>query len=571
MPSRSGSTTKTLKDIDYDQGLLLNKILSYLNIRAAKNTDPSIQYDTHLPFYDAAGICSGLVAYWLYLMRSGKSEKFNDMLLYLATWDDNRFLNNTELVDPIIENFMNDVFFLHHDKKLRGVEKHNIHESINLLVGDDFAQVATAEYSLSFVFDRKALSSFIKNYVRNNKMLRFGNGLHTVGAIMQDGVYYFFDPSDRHGLKDTSKKSFMQMTSDPTKLTGWIFTALAKHCHSKSYIALNLSVFDFKDSPASAYPYPDDYYAVQFKDKKFKKAVLQHPNIMRVGLRYDLSMLDALFAAGYNYVESNLFDLDELPEAVVEKDLLKIDYLVTHGVSIDYKSKASASALGIAIQEKLSDMIYILLSKYGANPNALAHDTRSALDWALFWRNTDAIIMLLAFGADSTPKFLQALSARFSPIEVMAIKHHAVQLNKRILHIDNERHPEYARNVKLQVQLGLMQASFALPGQNAKQLSKAIDSIVATILAKPKHSRTENDLAQIAIILQQLKELRKTGHTSSPHKLYIARKAGNAIQQIADYLRSTAASLLVFSPIQRSELTELSFDNDVKPLLSLRM
>lgn len=571
MPARSPSTEHSLSNVDYDQGLLLNKILSYLNIRASKNTNPNIQYDTHLPFYDAAGICSGLVAYWLYLTRIGKSKKFTDMLLYLATWDANKFLTSEDLVDPIIENFMNDVFFLHHDKKLRGVEKHTIDESINLLVGDAFAQVAPNEYSLSFVFDHKSLSSFLNTYARNNKMLRFGNGLHTVGAIMQNGVYYFFDPSDRRGLKDTSQKSHIQMTSDPTKLANWIFSGLAKHCHSKSYIALNLAVFDLKDSPASAYPYPQDYYAAQLKDKKFKKAALNHPNIMRLGLRYDLAMLDVLFSEGYRYVQSDIFDTDELAEAVAEKATSKIDYLMQHGVAIDYKSKHNTSALGLAIKDKLSDMVYVLLNKYGANPNALAHGTRTALDWALFWRNTDAIIMLLAFGADCTPKFLQDLSVRCSPIEVTAIKHHAVQLNKKILHIDNQQHPEYARNIKLQLQLGLIETPFVLPARNAKSLSKAIDDIVAAILATPKHSRTENDLAQIAIILQQLHELKSISHASNPHRLYIARKASNAIRKISDYLNKTAANLLVFSPIQRSELTQLSFDNDVRPLLSLRM
>jgi hypothetical protein len=433
---------------DYSQSALMKKIVKYLQLRAEKHntarrsaqtTDElerlnAITHDLHMPYFDE-NMCAGEVWLWLYLKRTNQEGKFVDMLHHVNTWSSKQFAQNKEREDKKIEAFLNHVMFLHHHKQIDStVERHTPDKSFAMMLGDEQEQVDPAEFSLTFVFSKSELVRLLRSCVFENKMLMFGNDFHAVGGMLQNGIYYFFDPSGK-------KHACLLETDNVEQFAELIFKGLAVFCKSKDYIALNMSVYDLTGSPKpKTYPKSIDYFNYMFSNK-----VLQHPNILRVAMRYDRRLANELYKRGYKPNKKNSHMLSEVEEYVAERDRTRVKYLATHGADLDHRPIGGESAVGMAIRCNFNEMLFQLLL-LGADPNAPPRTGLTPLEYAISLRNTEAIIILRAFGAVPTQKFTKALNQQLFPHEINNIEVKAAQLNNRIDAANRNTPPQTQRS-----------------------------------------------------------------------------------------------------------------------------
>jgi hypothetical protein len=415
-----------LPKIKNKQAVANYNIEQYLQLKAHKFSDIKHKaqgdtQDSSLSAVYKSGICAGLVAYWLYRKRIGEDSMFMHQLEYALRWDAGKFEKSNDLADIALEQLLSVISFLHYNDDIRNIGQHDIERRVNLVLGEYDDQVKT-EFSLSFVFNKIELNNLIKLTVQPNKMMRFGNAYHNIGMIYIDDKYFVYDPSTKSGPVAYSQAK---------DAANAVFKGLAKYCKSRYFIALNISTFDLVGTQIGIYPETIAYCTNLLKNPDYRKHVLQHHNILRVGMRYkDEAMLELLFAAGYKYVRSDKLISTELIESVEEESEQDLNYLLQHGVPIDYRTKHGQTALGWAIARNKTAMLLQLLKK-GANPNEPIAAEVSALQWALAKNNCEALILLLASGAIFTDKLSEELKLRYNPNEIEAILSHAKQLNAR--------------------------------------------------------------------------------------------------------------------------------------------
>lgn len=83
------------------QDLIVRNIDSYLALKNRKMNDAQ----TGGQYAENQGLCAGLVAYWLYLIRNDEEGFFIHRLQYLADWNVNTFERSGKRRDEIIESF----------------------------------------------------------------------------------------------------------------------------------------------------------------------------------------------------------------------------------------------------------------------------------------------------------------------------------------------------------------------------------------------------------------------------------------------------------------------------------
>ncbi len=533
------------------QEILQKKFAQYLGLRKTKN--PHQQYDENLPFENNAGWCSGLVAYWLYLKKIGKENDFLNDIEYILNWDPKQYLNSDQDEDKIFERFFNDVLFLHHDKELRHTDRQNIAESINLLLGDGQTKVDTLKYSSTFVFNRTALSEIITKNAKPNNMVRFGNAFHTIGLMYEPPIYYIYDPSSEAIVKCTSADEAANL----------IFTGLAVFCKSTDYIALNMSVFDLENN-SSQFPDSKQERLNLLENPTYKQAVLHHPNILRVCMRYhDHDILKTLEDHGYKYVKSNLYIDNELGDAVANQEPDDLKYLLQHGLHLNYRNQIGETALGAAIMHKQTDFLYKLL-QMGVNPNVPVAEKISALDWCLIHKNTEAMILLLAAGAHCSNKFLAKIHSRYKPERVQQILEQAAILSHKFAHAN--------------------QTTIEKLSITSKSIIDLLSAASKEILSKPLAQWSDKDQAAIATILGTLTEITESKTCFNPIKLYLNFRANQIKHRIEKYLKNQGYSSIpayltslnsptgpmIFSALTNPPAAELQYERDILPLLKLR-
>lgn len=415
-----------LPNVNYSQDHLLNIILKYIYVRAKENTDRSIWTPLYLPFGNAKGVCSGMVALWSYYIATDSEGKFASQLAYISKWKEKDFASKHSGNALQMEEIINNIFFLHHHVNIYSeVEAFEINKSLEVLMGDLEDKIAPAEYSVSFVFNKIELERLIRDCAYDRKILRFSNDLHTIGAYYRDGIYSFYDPNYRYGVRTTT---------DPAVVADLIFKSLAAFCRSKDYIALNLMVFDFVGKPVPTYVNQHEYYHRLMQNEKYKAAVLKHSNIMRVGLRFDLPMLEYLFSQGFK-AHSLPRENPEIRDSIVEHDGRKVGFLLEHGVDVDTKMYSSGeTAVNSAIHEKHMEMLFALLIN-GANPNLKSIYKMAPLEYALYERNTPACIILIAFNAEIAPKIKKKLDKKYSKADLDIIHKKANTIKQNIARI----------------------------------------------------------------------------------------------------------------------------------------
>jgi hypothetical protein len=556
---------KTLTDADYQQLVIIKKYQEYFKACVEKN--PNYEFDSEfLKNHD--GLCSGLTAYWLYCKRIGEEGKFIHLLEYILSWDKDKFKRSNQKSDKVFEEFFNNIKFLHNvDTLLPGIERHDLEQSFATILHSSMAAVAKPEFCLTFVFDKKMLDDLISKHVHPNKMIRFGNALHTVGMIYSGGVYYFYDSSSPLGpMAYNSCQSLVLV----------LFESLAKFCKSTDYIALNMSIFDLVDEKPNNYPSALEYCESILQDKKYKKSVLAHPNILRVALRYDNQVLELLFKSGYKYVPSNNYNMTELGEMALERNTAKVIYLLQHDIPINYRPPHGLSALDSVIQNKSNDMVNFLL-QCGATPDLNSFRLAAVL------HNLEALVMLFAVTPEFDEDILQLLTRYFTREEIKFIKDQALILNAKYLHLDQAQDINaYIKHGHLKTKLYPNDVVFGLntiETTTFNEFNAALKDTVSKITKQSLDQHATQDMINLAIIIEELDILCKRSSPLHPYSILIAKQALASKNKLISYLHNNNIStskvphkkgdFLLFSSKHREQYNQFSYDEDILPIVSL--
>jgi len=132
----------------------------------------------------------------------------------------------------------------------------------------------------------------------------------------------------------------------------------------------------------------------------------------------------------------------------------------------------------------------------------------------------------------------------------------------------------------LKIQLGYAGNKLEVEHKSSQELSTTFKQIVNQITSKGTEPYSEEDLLQIAIIVDQLSDLSQTSFYLNPRKMKLATMATAAKQEILNYLRKNqphtgaiqigTPNLLLFSSDRQGTSQQIEFES-VKPLLSLRL
>lgn len=385
---------------DCSQAQVLIKLQEYLVWKKSKLKTAKEKAACRLPFADVEKLCSGLTIYWLYCKHTAAEWEFIQQLEYLLKWQPT-YAKAESKVDTNIEDFINTIEFLQHDVELRhDVEQEHIDKSLSTLLPSYMHKVSTAEFSISFVFDRSALNDLLQKTLHANKMIYLSNGRHSIGVLFNAGNYFIYDPAFNQGAI-----SF----HDTESLAKEIF--LAFEARNASYISLHMSIFDLEYDKEylneeqlqdSTYPNPIEYCQNLLTTTEYCKAVIEQPGI-------------AAFLVRYNQAE--------LLESLTRK-----------GLTIDFAPPGDKPLAWLAINQSGPEVLFWLLAN-GADLY-IEHERWNLFDLAAHNQNKPALVLLLAFGYE-LPKDLTELHKNFTREEIREIFQHAIALNQQLLNSTN--------------------------------------------------------------------------------------------------------------------------------------
>lgn len=426
---------------------LLQNLIAYLDYK----TEQSARAQHYaLPFDSNAGLCSGIVAYWLYCRHINNTllsiEDANAEINYILNFDLAEFADTGLTQDPVIERFLNNVLFLHHDRRLRsGVRQDDLATSVNLLLDAKLPQVLPAEFQITCVFNRSALVDLLSAIARPNKMIRLDIGLHTIGLYKSETGFELIDPNS---------SMYAVAITDPTMLVEAIFKAFGSFTNTPEYIAIYISIFDTQQKSVAPYLDPLEYCKNLLAKPRYKAATIGHPNIFHLAAKYhQFALLDLLYTSGYRYIPWTLTPSTEFDHAIINNDQVLFDYLVMRKIPLNYHSPTGITPLAKAIMEDNIDMLYALLSA-GADPNKPAFDDVS-LTYAAVSEPDDpkiaALILLLASGMELSAADEQLLQTELSPPQLRAIARQVVRLNALLLNIPEPEFKDSSAPLELHI------------------------------------------------------------------------------------------------------------------------
>lgn len=399
----------------YHQAEIIVKLKTYL---AAKGDVIDDRMD--------AGLCAGLVAYWLYAKANGEEGSFLHKLQYISDWNAEKLRQSGRTIDMTIEQFLNVVLSLHNtNSTVPGTRQIDLDVGLNLLLNQYQDKVSTAEFSISFLFNKQQIIDLIVAVVRPNKMIRISNGLHVIGLMLSDAVYTLYDPESTVGAKEFKS---------PEQLANEIFVGLSKFCKSKNYLAMNLMVFDLETNKPAAYSIdPDEYYRMQLLNPAIKKEAMQHKYLFYLLAKFnDFDAMDLLFANGYVFNESIHYQASELSEAISYYDEKKIAYLLSHDIAIDPKTNGILTPAAAAITTHNNKMLFELLLR-GANPNKRSMKNKALLEIALMDNNYEAIVLLLVSGMELSAEGLDLIHKKFTTDITERLFEYAIEMQHNLL------------------------------------------------------------------------------------------------------------------------------------------
>ena len=253
----------TFPDMDYGQQHMLDILQLYSQIKQQKDPENT----TDFTFDVQIGLCTGLVAYWLYCKRVGEEGKFIDKLEYALRWDAEAFANRWAKEDPKLEVFANVLMFLSYDLKLRTAEvtQADLNVSMQLLLSEFYPKIEEAEFKINFSFTKTSLAELIKEVVHPNKMVRFSDGFHTTGLMYSGGVYYFYNPDSKSGPKAYYPSEELGLD----ELAADIFASHTISNTEAEHLALHIGCFDIEDAAPGQYRHRLEISKSLLADKEY--------------------------------------------------------------------------------------------------------------------------------------------------------------------------------------------------------------------------------------------------------------------------------------------------------------
>lgn len=565
--------------LDHQQRCLIDKLQLYMNKKCEKieqKIDATEDFNEQLrliqelsecklPFNSLNGLCSGLVAFWLYFKRNNEEGKFISRIEYVLTWNPETFASGDKNEDPLLEEILNNFGFLQHVKDLLlGVNQDNLVASFDFLAGKHHPKVYAEQFSITHVFNRNTLNNLIAVAVQQNKMVRLDNAMHTVGLMQSGDKYYFYNPDCVSGPVEYSSLEVEKLVED-------IFSGLGKYCKSEEFLALYLTIFDIEGSPKGQYPDKIIYSKSLLNNNIYKQAVLSHKNIFNLCMRYSqFETLDLLFNEGYSYIPT-ISDYTEYEEAIVYQDYTKMDYLLRRNIPLNYRTEKGYTPLGRAINQMQTKMIFLLIIA-GADPNISANKEKSLLSLATSKNNIEAIIMLLAAGLKITPDVLSLLKQKLPAEQLELVIKHALLLNEKLLNLSTGVNIDDLTSKKLAKLL--VHDTLSIELEQPNKINELLTEVITKITAKQIKDYSKEELVDLEIIIETITDL-------SENVAAFNKEAKQALDAINKYLTENQYKFQQQTPYQASRLLftapeiigneEAVYHNEIEPLLPKKL
>lgn len=538
-----------LGSVNYQQKELIKKLENYLGARSKKNPHHITTSGRKLPYESHAGLCAGLVAYWLYCKRLNKESEFIDSLEYISKWRADTFLKSDAKGEPLIEEFLNAIELLNFNNRIMPeISQRDFHASFALLTDKKENQIAEPEFKITFAFNAVMLENLFLVVVMENKMIRLGNGEHAVGLMRNGDSYTYYNPENKNGP---------QTFNSISKLSATVFQDFKQFSNSIDYLALNIIAYDLEltNNREAKYPSAIQYCTRLLKDPEYKKAIFNNKDILEL--------------------------------ALICKDSEVIEILINKGC-LEFKDADNRSALSVAIIYKSSEIVYALLMA-GADLSSAPIPSLRANLWqlALLDKNIQVMIMLLAFGLELTADDVK-VAKHIYPQSLKNIAEHAVALNLKLLNLpdglnlDNATGNEviaFLRNAKVRLQCGADLENITIQRRN-----KTVTGLSAIELIVRYYQKNTSDSIASFIEQTEIYKLLKFFKTEyldlkvSDDLLVLVKKIGKKItsKSMREY---TAADHVEVEKIiaelhdlskksMSTSITSLIFKNDVSQILS---
>jgi len=498
--------------IDHSQGKLIHV---FKQLVATYNPPGELPFDTGF------GMCSGLVADWLYRKRIGEEELFINRLEFA--------LEATPEIQKsgAVSDFMNEINFFQLDQRLRdGILQDDYAASFDYGLPKNYPRVTPAEFAISFVFNLKSLTELILDTAFDNKMVRFDNGFHTIGLMYSHNKYYLYDPESPFGPRGFEATRIYDVAAE-------IIKGLAKFCKSLNHVAIYMSIYDIIDKPIVAqYPNAINYCQALMLDPAYKAAVLPNQNILHLNMRYNLYEFQNVLSPDYKPIPWKLSKDTEYEEAIITNDAKKIRYLVKLGADLNHKAPGISSVQPVtrAIFLNRMDMLYLLL-QLGANPNVTDENYPPRLNYIIRTDNIEALILLLAAGMELNDVDMKRVIQHFklTSSQLYALTAHVLLLHAKM---------------------------FNKPFPVAPIILEKLDNFV--LRRTREKELTAEYQRELVVMLETLQQV------TAVHSDVTAR-AKTAQDTIANYIHDKPKAV-VFSDAPNATL---DFERDVKPLLTL--
>lgn len=410
---------------DFSQSLIIDKLQEYIDCKREKITNnPRALKNCKLHKSINDGLCSGLVAYWLYFKYRKEEFVFKHQINKLLSWDSTKFKTSQLQIDePFIEDFLNNTISLHAIKHiLDDVNYYDIHTALNLILPKHERKIVPAEFSLTFVFNHELLTDFIFKNIPMNKMVRIGNGFHAVGIFHDQEGYTLYDPEDKMGSKKFDT---------PEYLATAIFMSYSYDCLNSTHLSLSFLFFDFEGKSPARYPDKKRFYNNLLADKDYKEYIFSEFNIFRLAVVFqDQTLLECLLTAGYVYRPWQTTVNTELEEAIYANNKTLLKLLSEQFIDPDYSTPEGITAVGRAIKCNAPHMLQTLLES-GASTTLPINYTKMhtnktikpicPFDVAIDYNDFAAIELLVQYGLILTDYEIEIVQKTFSPEQAKTI------------------------------------------------------------------------------------------------------------------------------------------------------
>lgn len=626
--------------INYSQEAIIKKVKEYLEWKKSLQT-PN-EFDKDRPLITTKniedGLCSGLSVYWLYAKRTGVEWEFIHRLQHLLFWDPDKLSNPDATEDPIIEDFLNAIFLLNFsDVVLPTVWQHNFHSSFALIFGPNAERISKPEFTISLSFTKTILSDFLEGIIYPNKMIYINNAAHAIALMFNDGKYYLYNSGFVDGAIETDDYDWVINlifaafgAEDLANLHIGIFDLVQpdlKTLNARSYVIDHINILGQSGMDKKLY---NMRLTDEYSDKDLTTTTeIQYPDPDKV-------VQEVLNIPGY---AEQIIANPEVQSFFVRFNQYKtLEILASKGMQIAHNINAPHDA----VQQYSIETLFWLLANGTSVYERHTQLGLTLLHLACASLNKPALALLLAFGYEIGFDENDILFEIFFNLkERNEIYRHAIDLRKKLLHVPDVldlttqtsrdvvmflrtaklhilahgslnaikitiKHKEYIGLTALRKIAGYFNApsngdiydfaerteiykllkffavqQFKFSG-SAKLLS-LLKSVAKKITSKKFHEHTENDLIEIALIMDRLQELIKTVPKNYYKRAIIKQAqididkinayfADVGIDSIHDYVKGLQANrhqrnYLFFSPARDAHEEDITFKKDIAPLL----